>query len=140
MRYLLDTCIIISALRSKRGASFVLLKEALLGNLPIVMHFKLLAEYRDVLMRQLEQQALVFDENEIEEILSGLCAVATESKVRFLWRPNLKDEGDNFIVEIAFAFQPCTIITHNVRDFRNGELYFPEVLVKTPQQVLQGRK
>ena len=140
MRYLLDTCIIISALRSKRGASFVLLKEALLGNLPIVMHFKLLAEYRDVLMRQSQQQALVFSEHEIEEILTGLCGLVTESKVRFLWRPNLKDEGDNFLIEIAFAFQPCTIITHKVRDFQKSELYFPEVLIKTPQQVLQERK
>ncbi len=51
MRYLLDTCIIVSALRSKQGASYQLLKQAIQGQLPIVMDFKLLAEYRDVLMR-----------------------------------------------------------------------------------------
>ena len=136
MKYLLDTCIIVAGLRSKRGASHLLLQKAILNELPIVMHFKLLAEYRDVLMRPSMESDLVFNCDEVEEILAGLCAVSSESKVRFLWRPNLKDEGDNFLIEIAFTFQPCTIITHNVKDFRDGELYFPDVLVKTPQQVL----
>ena len=51
MKYLLDTCIIVSALRSKQGASHFLLYKAILQELPIIMHFKLLAEYRDVLTR-----------------------------------------------------------------------------------------
>ena len=35
MKYLLDTCIIISALRSKQGASHFLLRRAVLKQLPI---------------------------------------------------------------------------------------------------------
>jgi hypothetical protein len=63
--------------------------------------------------------------------------VAEEVTVRFLWRPNLLDEGDNFVVEIAVAAQPCTIVTHNVRDFHTGELQFPAVFVKRPQEIVQ---
>jgi hypothetical protein len=56
--------------------------------------------------------------------------------VRYLWRPNLPDEGDNFIYEAAFAASPATVVTHNVRDFRKPEIGGPGVLIKTPQQIL----
>ena len=44
---------------------------------------------------------------------------------------------DNFIYEIAFAASPCTIVSHNVRDFAAPELRWPGVMVKTPQLVLR---
>ncbi|MEY3759236.1 MAG: hypothetical protein RIR39_727 [Pseudomonadota bacterium] len=96
MKYLLDTCIIISALRSKQGASHFLLRMAVLKQLPIIMHFKLLAEYRDVLTRPDMVSALIYTADEIEKILIGLVNVAEEVNPHFLWRPNLKDEKDNF--------------------------------------------
>jgi predicted nucleic acid-binding protein len=61
---------------------------------------------------------------------------AQEVEVRDLWRPNLRDEGDNFVFEAAFAASPATIVTHNVRDFRQPEMEWPGVLIKTPQRVL----
>ncbi len=57
--------------------------------------------------------------------------------MRYLWRPNLRDEGDNFVYEAAFAASPATIVTHNLRDFRKPELDWPGVFVKTPRQVLK---
>jgi predicted nucleic acid-binding protein len=74
---------------------------------------------------------------EIETILIGLLKVAEEVNQHFLWRPNLKDEKDNFLVEIAVASQPCTIVTHNVNDFAQSELLFPSVFVKPPQAVIR---
>jgi hypothetical protein len=44
-------------------------------------------------------------------VLAHLVTSAFEVEVRYLWRPNLKDEGDNFIMEIAVAAWPCTIVT-----------------------------
>ncbi len=137
MKYLLDTCIIISALRSKQGASHFLLRKAILKQLPIIMHFKLLAEYHDVLTRPKMLSALIYTADEIEKILIGLVGVAEEVNPHFLWRPNLKDEKDNFLVEIAVASQPCTIITHNVKDLLQGELLFPAIFVKQPQEVIR---
>ena len=52
MRYLLDTNVLVAALRSKNGASHILLRRALQGDLPVVVHHKLVYEYRDVLSRQ----------------------------------------------------------------------------------------
>ena len=137
MKYLLDTCVVVSALRSKQGASHFLLYKAILQELPIIMHFKLLAEYRDVLARPEMALELSYTGAEIETILIGLLKVADEVNPHFLWRPNLKDEKDNFLVEIAVASQPCTIVTHNVNDFAQGELLFPSVFVKPPQAVIR---
>lgn len=136
MRYLIDTCVLVSALRSKNGASHLVLQRVVDGQLPIVMHYKLLMEYWDVLTRPGMQAGLVHTENELERILAALVAIAEDVTVRYLWRPNLRDEQDNFILEVAIAAQPCTIVTHNVRDFVTGELRFPSVLIKRPQDVL----
>ena len=137
MKYLLDTCIIISALRSKKGASHFLLRKAIMKQLPIIMHFKLLAEYHDVLTRPDIISSLIYTHEEIEKILIGLINVAEEVNPPFSWRPNLKDEKDNFLIEIAVTSQPCTIITHNIKDLLQGELLFPAIFVKQPQEVIR---
>ena len=136
MRYLIDTCVLVSALRSKNGASYLVLQRVLDGQLPIVMHYKLLMEYWDVLTRPTMRPGLVHTEIELERILAALVAIAEDVTVRYLWRPNLRDEKDNFLLEIAIAAQPSTIITHNVRDFGSGDLRFPGVMIKRPQDVL----
>jgi predicted nucleic acid-binding protein len=140
VRYLLDTCVILSALRSRRGASHLVVQQALLGQVPTVMHFKLLAQYWDVLTRPEPLRHLIYTPTQIERLLAALVGVAEEVTVRFLWRPNLPDEGDNFIIEIAVAAQPCTIVTHNVQDFYTGELKFPTVDVKRPQEIIRRGK
>ena len=57
--------------------------------------------------------------------------------IYYLWRPNLPDENDNFLYELAMAGNAGLIITQNVRDM-NPELAFPEIRVLTPAQYLRG--
>lgn len=136
MNYLLDTNVLISALRSRQGASHALVRRVLQGKLAITMHHKLLTEYQDVLSRPETLKSLVFSWEEIEAILAFIVAEAHEVNVNYLWRPNLKDEGDNFVMELAVAASPCILVTHNTKDFIAGELSFRNVWIKTPQQVL----
>lgn len=136
MRYLIDTCVLVSALRSKRGASNLVLRKVLQGQFRIVMHYKLLSEYRDVLLRLEQQRVIPYTETQLESLLAALVGIADEVQVRYLWRPNLRDESDNFVMEIALAAQPCTIVTHNVRDFARGELRFPGTLIRRPRDIL----
>ena len=136
MRYVLDTCVVVSALRSRNGASNRVLRLALLGEIPAVCHYKLLSEYRDVLFRMVRRGELVFSRDQVERLLAAFVTAAQEVEVRFLWRPNLPDEADNFVYEAAFAASPATIVTHNLRDFRKPELRWSGVVVKTPRQVL----
>ena len=137
MRYLLDTNVLVAAFRSRNEASNAVIRRALLGDLPMVTHHKLVYEYRDVLSRPeiLAGTGISFGEAEI--VLAQLVGRANEVDVRYLWRPNLSDEGDNFVLEIAVAASPCTIVTHNIADFLRAELRFPQVVLCTPGQLMQ---
>ena len=87
MRYLLDTNVLVAALRSSQGASHALVRRALQGELPLVVHQKLVYEYRDVLSRPttLADTGLAWADAEL--VLAHLVARAQEVHVRYLWRP-----------------------------------------------------
>ena len=53
-------------------------------------------------------------------------------RVRYLWRPNLPDEADNHVVELAVAGGAEAIVTFNRRDFDRAELHFPGLQIVTP--------
>ena len=60
-------------------------------------------------------------------------------QIYYLWRPNLKDEADNFLIELALAGNALKIITNNIRDLENAELNFPNIEMLTPEKFLRGR-
>jgi predicted nucleic acid-binding protein len=59
------------------------------------------------------------------------------TRIYYAWRPNLRDEADNHLIELAVAGQARFIVTRNVRDLRKGELRFPQIAVVTPAQLLK---
>ena len=131
---------LVSALRSRTGASFRLLDLVLDGIVPIVVNYKLLLEYKAVLSRQILTEQLPISAEQVDIIISAILTLGFEMRVHFRMRPNLPDEGDNFISELAFAASPCTIVTHNVRDFQRAELHWPGVFLATPAKVLRMKK
>jgi predicted nucleic acid-binding protein len=74
---------------------------------------------------------------EREELLDAFLSVCAWTPVFFLWRPNLPDEGDNHVIELAVAGGATSLITYNVKDFRRGELRFPQVAIETPGAFLK---
>ena len=95
-------------------------------------------EYEDLIGRQSvfdHPVALIFTEREV--LFNALYSVCRLIDVSYLWRPNLKDEGDNFIVELAVAGNADYIITKNLKDFRQSELIFDSFKVITPKQLLE---
>jgi predicted nucleic acid-binding protein len=58
-------------------------------------------------------------------------------QVYYLWRPNLRDEGDNHLVELAVAGAAQVIVTNNVADFQTSELRFPGIRVLRPGDLLK---
>lgn len=80
--------------------------------------------------------ALNFEEREI--LFNALYSVCRLIDVSYLWRPNLQDEGDNFIVELAVAGNAHYIVTKNLKDFRQSELVFDSFKVITPKQLLEN--
>jgi uncharacterized protein len=74
-----------------------------------------------------------------EALLYGFLSVCRWVSIFFLWRPNLPDEGNNHVLELAVAGGAAMLITHNVSDFA-GELKFPGVQVVTPGQFLRLKR
>jgi predicted nucleic acid-binding protein len=55
--------------------------------------------------------------------------------IYYLWKPNLKDEADNHLIELAVAGNAQLIATNNVKHFKNAELLFPSLKILTPAQI-----
>jgi putative PIN family toxin of toxin-antitoxin system len=112
----LDTNVVVSALRSNRGASHRLL--SLVGvsdRFQISVSVPLVLEYEDVLKRQ--SRALGLTHGEIDDILDYLCSVARRRRILFLWRGFLRDPKDELVLELAVEAGCDLIITHNQRHF-----------------------
>ncbi|MEO1233502.1 MAG: putative toxin-antitoxin system toxin component, PIN family [Myxococcota bacterium] len=115
----LDTSVVFSALRSRRGASFQLLSRVGTGAFEIAVSVPLVLEYEDVCMRKLDDLAL--EAEDVQAILDYVCSVARHQHIFFLWRPLLRDPKDDMVAELAFASGCDVIVTHNRRDFEQVE-------------------
>jgi putative PIN family toxin of toxin-antitoxin system len=136
MVVVVDTSVFVAALRSAGGGSRQILRLSLQGRVQPLMGHKLFLEYGDVLGRPATFRGCPVSAEDVRELLAGFLAVCRWTSVYYLWRPNLPDEGDNHVVELAVAGGANVVITHNTADFA-GELRFPEVRVVTPKQFLQ---
>lgn len=96
----------------------------------------LLAEYEYALFHQRLPEGVASRRQRLE-ILTDITAVGRWVNVYYLWRPNLRDEADNHLVELAVAGGAAAIVTHNVRDLKSGALLFPSVRIVTPAEFLK---
>jgi len=131
MKYnlLLDTNVLVTALRSNRGASFLLLK--LIDDKRIKLHLStpLVKEYEDVLNRAKHN----LNKEDIEMLLDYLVSIAKAHKIYYLWRPILKDIKDDMVLELAVKAN-CMIITYNKSDFTQASMF--NIAVQTPKEFL----
>jgi len=134
-----DTSIIISALIGKEGPSREILRLCLQGVLKPLISNTLFLEYEDVSKREKIQQLSPLTQNEIRKLLNAFYSVCRWVPIYYLWRPNLKDEADNFLIELALAGNALKIITNNIRDLKNAELNFPNLEILTPETFLRGK-
>ncbi|HKR67040.1 MAG TPA: putative toxin-antitoxin system toxin component, PIN family [Thermoanaerobaculia bacterium] len=129
----LDTNVLVAALRSRRGASFEVLSRIGKGTFEIAVSVSLVLEYESVLLRHVPQSP--FTENDIRDLIDYLCDSAVWQEIFFLWRPYLRDPNDDLILELAVAATCDAIVTHNTRDFGGAEQLGIQVM--TPGTFLQ---
>jgi len=129
----LDTNVIIAALRSKRGASNKLL--TLVGTHQFEIHdsVALILEYEDVIQRHREELGL--SQEDVSTFIDSLCAMAHHHKIYFLWRPFLTDVNDELVLELAVSAGCEYIVTYNIRDFKGTEEFGVQAI--TPKEFLQ---
>jgi putative PIN family toxin of toxin-antitoxin system len=134
LQIVIDTNVLISALRSQQGASFRLL--SLIGEsslFEINISVPLILEYEDVAKRYLKEMGLT--QKDVSDIIDYLCSVGNRRRIYFLWRPLLKDPKDDMILELAVEAQCDYIISFNKRDFVGIQQFDLQAL--TPQEFLK---
>jgi putative PIN family toxin of toxin-antitoxin system len=139
-RIVLDSNVFVSALRSDGGASRAIVRLCLKRELLPLIGEKLFLEFEDVLGRSELFDRSILNATEREELADALFSVSEWMETFFLWRPNLPDEADNHLIELAVAGGATSIVTHNVRDFRSGELRFPQIAMETPAEFIKKRR
>lgn len=130
----IDTSVIVSAIRSKRGASYrLLLSAGEDSRWQINLSTALLLEYEE----KLRQQAPDFGytKEDCDAFLDYICSIADEPPIYFRWRPFLKDADDEMILDLAIAANADFIITYNIRDFKDIERFGIRAI--TPSEFLQ---
>lgn len=126
----LDTNVLLTALKSNRGTSFKLLSLLPTAQFQLHVSTPLIAEYEDVLKRG----HLTLPESQIDAIIDFVCAQAKSHEIFYLWRPMLKDPDDDFLLELAVK-AGADIVTWNISDFKKAEQLNVKVL--TPRDFLK---
>jgi len=136
-KIVIDTSVIISALIGEQGPSRGLLRKCLEQQLKPLMSNILFTEYEDVCFRENIQMLCPLTEAETRRLLNAFYSTSQWVSIHYIWRPNLKDEGDNFLVELAVAGNAKYIVTNNVKDFSHAQLRFDSFSVITPERAIK---
>ena len=115
----IDTNVFVTALRSKRGASYKLLQLIKKRLFQINLSVPLAVEYEAVAKRTIGE--ITLDEKEVDDILDFVIAKSNRQQIYFLWRPQLRDPGDDMVLELAVAAGCQYIVTYNLSDFKEAE-------------------
>ncbi|HSS85650.1 MAG TPA: putative toxin-antitoxin system toxin component, PIN family [Reyranella sp.] len=136
MMVVVDTNVFVGACLGA-GASSAVVAACLQGGCVPLMGAALFAEYEDVLARHNLFKRSRLSASERSELFDIFIAHCRWTRIYFGWRPNLRDEADNHLIELAVAGGATHIVTRNLRHVARMELRFPHLSVVTPEQFLK---
>jgi len=136
VRLVLDTSVLVAAIRSPLGASRALLDAALCGRVEILISTALVLEYEAVLTRFEHLRVSEFSLEEVEALLDAICGEGTEVPIRWKWRPQLLDPDDEMVLEIAINGGADAIVTFNRADFVHAAIDFG-LKVLSPKEAME---
>ncbi len=139
MRVVLDTDVVVAAMRSPRGASAAILRAARQGRVTLLASMPLALEYEAVTSRAEHRLAAGLTEREVEIFLTAVVAMAEPVVTHFLWRPQLRDPCDEMVLEAAVNGGADALVTFNARDFGTAPAQFG-VEVLLPREAIRRIK
>lgn len=136
IRAVLDTNILVAALRSRNGASFALLRLVADRRLRPLVTTALFMEYEAVLKRPEQRAVHGFSLAELDMLIAELAALVEPVETHFTWRPQLADPQDELVLECAVNGRANVLVTHNVKHLASGADKFGIRLMK-PGELLE---
>lgn len=131
-RIVIDTNIIVAALRSKKGFSFKLLSMIDDRRFTVTISVPLILEYEHAIKENMSQIDLSTEE--VDAVLDYICLIADQRRIFYLWRPYLRDPKDDMVLELAIESNCEFIVTFNKKDFAGIDLF--GVKAVTPKEFL----
>jgi putative PIN family toxin of toxin-antitoxin system len=117
LRIVLDTSVVVAALRSRTGASNEALRLVGMGRMAVLATPALFLEYEEVLMRPEQRASHGLSTRQVERFLAALASAVEPVTIHFAWRPQLRDPADEMVLEAAINGRADAIVTFNVKDF-----------------------
>ncbi len=137
MRLVIDTDVIVAAMRSSGGASAALLVLLLKEKAVMLLSVAMALEYEASCMRAEHLLAARATENDVQNLLDSIIDVIEPVAVNYQWRPQLSDAGDEMVLEAAVNGHADAIVTFNRRDYGNAPAQFG-IEVLSPQEALRS--
>jgi putative PIN family toxin of toxin-antitoxin system len=113
----LDTDVVVAAMRSPTGASAAILRTVRQGGAILLLSVPLALEYQAICSEAEHQLGSGLSEEEVDIFLTAVIAMAEPVVTHFLWRPQLRDAGDEMVLEAAVNGRADALVTFNARDF-----------------------
>ncbi|MDX2113149.1 MAG: putative toxin-antitoxin system toxin component, PIN family [Alphaproteobacteria bacterium] len=137
MRLVIDTDVIVAAMRSPGGASAALLVLLLKEKAVMLLSVAMALEYEASCMRAEHLLAARATENDVQNLLDSIIDVIEPVAVNYQWRPQLSDAGDEMVLEAAVNGHADAIVTFNRRDYGNAPAQFG-IEILSPQEALRS--
>ena len=132
-----DTDVFVAALLGPGGASREVLRRCLAGVHRPLMGTALYSEFESVLSRRALFRGCVLSAPERETLFDAFLRTCRWTRIYYLWRPNLPDETDNHVLELAVGGAASALITRNTRDFAGAQLRFPKLRILRPEHFIK---
>ena len=133
----IDTNVLVGALLGREGWNRRVFRACFEDRLKPLMGHTLFLEYEDLMARSRLFGKCPLNARERQQFLESFLSVCEWVQVYYPWRPNLRDEGDNHVVELAVAGGASMIVTNNRADFAGSDLRFPDVRILSPKDLLK---
>ena len=137
LNIVVDTNVFLGALLSPGGENRKLIRRCFESHYQPLMGNALFCEYEDVINRPEILKKCSLTSTERQQFLASFMHICEWVKISYLWRPNVKDEKDHHLIELAVAGNARFLITHNIKDFRKMELTFDHLTISTPHEFLK---
>jgi predicted nucleic acid-binding protein len=126
----------VAAMRSPTGGSAELLRRVAAGKAVMVLTVALALEYESICMLAEHRLASGLSTFDTGLYVDTLIAMAEPVPLFFRWRPQLRDPGDELVLEAAVNGRADAIVTFNERDLRQARSSFG-IEVLRPGEVLR---